>query len=761
MDHLLSNDDALNGPKVVTHWTRPQKAAYIIADGDMDAATLAIQTACLSWGGANHALIPCIDGRISDDWTELIRRYDPDFLVDLAHMAEDEREKLSRFGRMVWPWHSSADRRPPAALIYGAIAAHFDQPDATRTRIVVPMIPDTHPMRLPLLAKWGSLDESIVEGLLEAHGLRSTVHLADFMSPLKADFSSASATETFRLPVIGGIDVNEAPGILTLPLATLIGMQEWQLQWPGPFLDDDESEQINRQRSTRILVTGRADSVVDLCLYWSIRASRPWKNRPIPLWIPLDQLATPEAQAAIAVVTAGAEAALSERRVLYVLSASASAQEIETVLELRFPHEFVTERFAEFIPPVLPRGDRVSDVVTFVDGRAHVPRSPNARFRKFGWRDRISQEVEIAGYQLPQVHALRYDVYGSNWRVTNTGIENSYFPAEYELPTDLQLPSSWRVLESFFHEAGLKCSPSNPGRSAAALLVLAGGVEGLSLLTSSLVFALLRKMADRHGRQAIQAIQRLPLAESDAIADALAETQELRRALKFDAVAGALSRSGATAVLKSLIGKHFVFRGVDLECQLCHLKRWYTIDSIGTDFKCEGCQRFSVAPLAFEQTPWQYRLNELCARSVDQGTLAHLLLAHVRQLNARYRGAEMLGFYPGVDYFERDDEVQLGEIDYVEINSGRLVVGECKLSSFGNSQQQVSKLARLARRLDAVELILASTSEPIPAELDEIVQAEFSGQFTKYEPGDLFDRHPWTNKGTDPRSYLEDLTKSK
>ncbi len=58
-DLLLLDDTRLEGPKQATLTVRPPRVAYLIHPADIQCALAAIGSACLSWGGVHHFLIPC------------------------------------------------------------------------------------------------------------------------------------------------------------------------------------------------------------------------------------------------------------------------------------------------------------------------------------------------------------------------------------------------------------------------------------------------------------------------------------------------------------------------------------------------------------------------------------------------------------------------------------------------------------------------------------------------------------------------------
>jgi hypothetical protein len=99
--------------------------------------------------------------------------------------------------------------------------------------------------------------------------------------------------------------------------------------------------------------------------------------------------------------------------------------------------------------------------------------------------------------------------------------------------------------------------------------------------------------------------------------------------------------------------------------------------------------------------------------------ILHLLLARRRQEMAITPDHGLLGMYPGIQFTGIGGP---GEIDYVEIRSGSLVIGECKMGGWDGSLDQLVKLAEIANRLGSETLLLASASASVPPEIQQAVE---------------------------------------
>jgi hypothetical protein len=113
----------------------------------------------------------------------------------------------------------------------------------------------------------------------------------------------------------------------------------------------------------------------------------------------------------------------------------------------------------------------------------------------------------------------------------------------------------------------------------------------------------------------------------------------------------------------------------------------------------------------------------------------------------------VLGFYPGVEV-SKDSGEDAHEIDYVEVRSGRLLIGECKVSGRELGEAEAKKLVSLANSLKCDELIMATVASPVGKQIKARMERELISDMTLYESGDLFDKHPFRDDSESPEAYL-------
>lgn len=757
MRELLSPSQYLDGPATITAWARPVRAAYVIPTDRRDLAIRAIASSCLTWGGTDHAFIP-YDNGLSAEWLEIIERYDPDCFVDLAGMDPKTKEQLQATGRFVHEWQSPVDSFfTPGALLHSAALAFLEKPKPPEFMITVPKVDDTHPLYLQMLATHGVLDEAHIDETLKNHDLRPGLRLADVVSLSDADCSDGLEA-LIRSPSPPARSLaGRGSGSLTTPIGLA---SKWVPRFPPPQylwgvgVDDFESDEPVEQHIGTVVVTGDSDSVSDLCLFWTIRATRPFWVEPFPLWIPLAHLKEDDAQETVRSLVYRLDervrAPLGETAALHVLSTSASRQRIRPTLRLSMPLRIHTADFARFIPRTFRRGFQEKYEVQFRRGRGQVRRPSEQRIYHFAGFDRVTQEVEIAGHRLPQTKALKpgpRGIMGAALRITHTGYETFFYPRHAEPLMPIALPSTWRVLEAIFEDAGYRCAPSDKGRLAVGLLELMGSLDRLALIASSLIYRLLDEMARVKGRQAFQnVLTKIRPSLTDEEADHLGRAVQAalqdqeRRYVAYGDFSQALGKV-AQPVLRWLLSRKVVFRGAELVCSNCQMKRWYDIDRIGSDFRCDGCQRVLPSPLEVNATNWKYRLNELYAHAYDQGVLPHLLVAYHRSRHFGVEERSSLGFYPGVDVYRVGSRDRHTELDYVEIKEGKLIIGECKVHG-PEVETDTEKLATLADDLGCSRIVLATTTT-FPRRAIRRLASSLRCKLDVLESQDLFDETPW------------------
>ncbi|MBI3895256.1 MAG: hypothetical protein HY313_04940 [Acidobacteria bacterium] len=152
-----------------------------------------------------------------------------------------------------------------------------------------------------------------------------------------------------------------------------------------------------------------------------------------------------------------------------------------------------------------------------------------------------------------------------------------------------------------------------------------------------------------------------------------------------------------TRTLQRLTESGIFLQGVRMHCHNCGSNYWQEVSEVRKNDKCPGC---GAGVSVSVEAPWRYRLNTLVRNSIAfHGVIPVILTLHsVRSFPTR----DSFFYAPGLALFEKyEDSGPAAELDFVCIADARLVVGEVKTSSSEFSPDELSKLANLARSVNA------------------------------------------------------------
>lgn len=152
-----------------------------------------------------------------------------------------------------------------------------------------------------------------------------------------------------------------------------------------------------------------------------------------------------------------------------------------------------------------------------------------------------------------------------------------------------------------------------------------------------------------------------------------------------------------------------VFRqGVYLRCNNCGSKYWQEVGEVYQENKCQGCG--GVVSLSVKAT-WRYRLNTLIRNAVAfHGCVPVILCLH----NLRSTPTQHTFLWaPGLElYRSYEDKRPMAELDLACIIDGKLIIGEVKTSCVEFVSSELSKLADLAKNLDANVVVIGCFQDP-------------------------------------------------
>lgn len=264
----------------------------------------------------------------------------------------------------------------------------------------------------------------------------------------------------------------------------------------------------------------------------------------------------------------------------------------------------------------------------------------------------------------------------------------------------LSLPSDWEALRLHFAALGYEVAQSQNGRYADAVVKLLGGLRDASVLTSPNAYQVLEKLTLPSSKKLAQRIKSLgmKLAGEDELMKALRDPQIIEELKNVCKSCRQLSDSLGIAektllpLLNELSAAGVVRRGFFLPCPNCGTPSWHLLGEIREYLVCPGCSHEFHLPVERpegSEIRWEYRLNTLVNRAMDQDSLpAILALYHVQ------KDRPIFGAVPGVELREKGKNDVAAEFDFVFIRESKLCAGECKSGhEIGEKDLRVAKFA--------------------------------------------------------------------
>ena len=701
----------------------------------------AIESCTLAWGGEINGLFPASPSGIDPRFSQMFTKHDPSAVVDAAGLGEDYAAAVRKTGRAYHRWENpQGSLFVDGALQYAALNAfgeHLGPNQQHRTIVINPTWHDPNDrLDLHVAAIHGRINETAIGDLLLQHRWASQISYASFTSLAMAKFESVQDLMLGDLPGLSVADkpIESASYQVTGPISlTMLGIRRGSPSFSLMEMEDDSPSR--RPFNQKIVVTGQAGAVADLCLFWNLRAERP-NGWPFPMWVPLDELDSTQGAEAIA----GALGRMQFRSGqwppaptdLTILSATVKQSELQSRLATRFPDAvFKTHSYDSYVSGEWEnRIQTTQREVSFQSGSARIPLPKLERIDYFGGFDRIAYEVAVDSRVLPS--QMQGQARPLAPRITYRGrlegwSHGSYWPDYW----NIGLPSGWECLAAVADESGYQISTSDKGHLAVGQLQLLEDISDLQILASSKIFHTLQHLSRVKGK-------------SETPRAFFTE----RNSYRFSDFSKAWRNVNARALVPWLVSKGILFRGAMLRCPVCTLKTWYSIDTVAAEWICDGCRTHMPVPVDPSNTVWSYRINELVARGFDQGTLVHLLALHCAYFG--FLLDDLWGMHPGI-LLTPDPEgpnpaaVQPREVDVVVLAAGRLIIGECKQSASSFKDDEVVAMANLARQTGSSKLIFAAPDQ-LP-DVDWFLNAttDFDGYIELYGRDRLFDGG-WTRR---------------
>lgn len=274
---------------------------------------------------------------------------------------------------------------------------------------------------------------------------------------------------------------------------------------------------------------------------------------------------------------------------------------------------------------------------------------------------------------------VKADAWFSRWGLTRVGGLPS--AAGYE---GHALPTEWAAMEAWFGERHFGIKMGAAGRYAEAAVAMLGGIDAAGAVATRQAFRILEKLSLKSSKKVAQRLAALlpgALTE-DAVNQVLTDLEigpELkgipRSLAQLSADASLGPKADLPKTVSELLRLGALVRGLFIACRNCGNSEWYPLQILDERITCAGCghsQPLALLDSAGNELQWQFRLNSLFNRVVDQDTLPNILTLY--RLRSR-RGGTCCAV--GLELLSSDSAPAF-ELDAVYVSRGEVIGAECK-----------------------------------------------------------------------------------
>ena len=694
---LVDRNHQISGTRTIERVIRFQRPAFLLKSSE-DFRSV-VQGACGFSGGIFCHLIPARNGQLADVWSSYIQRLLPDAVYipnGLEHLKPQLQKLFTGYiGEVDYtkpvPWrgspslHSLLAKRNPDGSPVACGPSYLV--DVERSSEAPPV------SELQRIARFGTVSEVPI-GSPQFLGVEQ--QLWDLVHTVPP--ASGQGLVDWLLDIPDPDPLVPSPPYLAQggAIHSAITLNHTGIS-PGSQSFPPDHRDSSRSLANRLVVVGDGGSLEDACLFWNLRANR-WLDE-FPAWV------TPE-QAEHADVTRAIVAAARRTSVglgpstdgvddLHFLSATMDTQEIARTISCEVqvagwtPTDwihFIDRRHRRFF-------GRSKEAMTFSNGSASFVVNDDAL--PCPRPTQITVDIEIESFRPPPT-GIR--LVGTNFPRTGRFGEsiitlNYWGTSASAEEASLGYPQTFEIVRSACEGAGLR--PLFDRKAAMTYginRILAGEYSTHMILRHHAVLELLTDIM-----------------KSERLSD---ETKRYLtpKGIPFGEVHKKLgSQDLASALLSWLLRKRLVFRGLELECLDCGTSAWYSLNDVGDQFLCVGCQGQQPFDRMPENASWRYRVNQLLASALDQGVLQQALAAYDMDLSSPFTSRTYM--FPNVILVDTQTGRHVAEIDLFGFEDGEWIVAECK--AWGDAtQSELDELRRFLDRLGGgrLQLVRASTA---------------------------------------------------
>lgn len=668
--------------------TRPLKLAFLINEATpRDQLLKYIAYNTTAWGGFYNLLIPSDGKSLRSDWWRMLLGQSPDKVIVCGEASEDLlREVYERVQPYcLWKWTDEAvagekvgrDPFGNVPLVYQLLHIYESSRPISKSNFRLTQVPADSPYRECAAAQFGVVTEPY-EGI--------------YRKALQAKIVDCGT--------------NDLPSYLT----RLTELEERIT--PIKAARYGLSPVVEMSGTAFTIVLAGENPVADLCLFWNLRM-RPSLGRTWTVVLPASALTRERDARALAEWCNGA---VLGTNYIVLASATLGRRRLMGLKKRLSPHlksgiEHVDVWFGGFgVSPIRVFDTESSEELMFEEGEFRL-KAPTPSFveqiRDGEWvvdvRLGEGKRHAPSSFLPPAFNGLSALLSGNppDWAIRVGGLSArmaggrvSYLIRHGREVLTGKIPSDEEVFTSLFDNNRYRVTQTDKCRYARGVAGLVGGLEELKIWRRAEVRDLFYAMRD--GRSSYTP----------------KEMMQWLRPKRGEA-------EQSYSMVTDLALKKVFLRGYKLQCPACDLTRWYPAAEFAEAMPCAGCLTLLQPHV---EAPFRYRLNDLVARGLDQGTMSLMLTV----LFLRSLAETSFMYVPGVEVLQ----TRKMDVDIVASCDGHLILAECKDLRGGASTQtikdvveQFTSLIKVAHDVGAEIVILSVLQPDAPKDLHTRVSA--------------------------------------
>lgn len=705
----ILSSDRLNGAYSVDRIFRPPTPAQAVDVGDFTSACEVVIELCNSWGGAYMPLLPVErDKSVNTMWVDILDRSPIDGINDREIFDPHDQFGYGSYTHTptgLYLLRMMMDLPIPTNHVTVHTARGLDTDDPWYLSYLGTL--GEHPLEIPddREERYGIRPGYDYEDIVPINTFTGTPGAADIIDRLRETNTMTAVQLT-----LSRLACTEAPVDSGFPFSNKMKLREWDEGWRfGP----------------NIVVVYEQNSVEDLALLWYLRALNGLRPG-LPLAVP---------------VSADVPCVLNCWHSKHAYWSWGFTGGDMAVTSLSVPAERLRElvrntKFKVVSPSEILRpfgGCQLQSTATvhYTNGRAEVPQFAPTEIERLG-RKAIDEAGRWSGVTtvvkdspLPPSRTLRRSGY-------HRGYLRGYIAQTSTKDNVLEVfhPTGLEVLDALARDHGQSVRRSIPGRAAAQLVDMIGGLSGVDKLTSPAITKLLGELTRGRNSTIVKKQLRQFLKIEDAD-----ETKEDRYRIieeRLESVLakpdvedtgyktvndirtiGGLRREAGEEWIRWATRRGMLLRGFQSSCDSCGHKQWRPLADAVPKLICHGCGREVPEAFGLDSAQLRYRSGETLLRAMNFDVLSHILtlryLCRTLGANNNRGQRDIFGAYPGLEIIDRETAQVVAEADVaIILSNGKWIVGECKTTALGLRESDLDKLWDFADRVNAPATFVAT-----------------------------------------------------